>query len=98
MTSDELVSAMRSALAAERDAIRRLDSAAVDEASHLKEKLLEAVLRTGPADRLPLLEGLLLVRDELKRNLVLLAHARDCMRDAHLHAQALGKSRMSIQL
>ncbi len=98
-TSDEFVASMRAVLATERDAIRRLDSAAVDRASRAKEALLAEVLGTDAAQRSPLLEGLSVVRDELKRNLVLLAHARDCLRDALLHAQPDGVgARISIHL
>lgn len=98
MTAGELVQAMRALLSAERKAIRRLDSAAVEQSSQAKEALLAEVLRADPSERAPLLEGLALVHAELTRNLVLLAHARDCMRDAILHAQSEGGTRVSIQL
>lgn len=101
MTTDELVSTMRTVLAAERDAIRRLDSKAVGEAARTKEELLATISGATGEDRRALLQGLALVRDELHRNLVLLAHARDCVREAITFATPSGTgpgARVSIQL
>ena len=98
-TAGELVTSMCAILAAEREGIRRLDSSAVERASRSKEVLMAEVERADPVDRVRLLEGLAIVRDEMKRNLVLLAHARDCTRAAILHAQSEGAVVLvSIQL
>lgn len=82
MTAEELLRTMRSVLVQEREAIRRLDADAVGRATHAKEQCLTAV-RSAPADqRAALVAALGELRDELRRNLVLLAHARDYLRDA----------------
>jgi len=82
MTAEELLRTMRSVLVQEREAIRCLDADAVGRATHAKEQCLTAV-RAAPADqRAALIAALGELRDELRRNLVLLAHARDYLRDA----------------
>ena len=77
-----VVDELRAVLAAERDAIRRLDGPAVTRASEEKERILAAIQGAPPAERAPLLASLREVREDIRKNLVLLAHARDCMRDA----------------
>ena len=81
MSPPDLLRELRSVLETERDAIRRLDSARITEASRRKEALVAIVAGVEP-ERTPLLHALAEVRGDLKRNLVLLAHARDFVRDA----------------
>jgi hypothetical protein len=82
MTAEELLVSMRAALAREREAIRRLDIEAVTEVAATKEAVL-ARLREAPAtDRPALVAAIEELKPELRRNLVLLAHARDCLRQA----------------
>jgi hypothetical protein len=73
---------LRAVLEAERDAIRRLDSERIMEASRSKEALVAIVAGAAEPERTPLLHALAELRVDLKRNLVLLAHARDFVRDA----------------
>jgi hypothetical protein len=82
MTADELVAAMRTILAEEREAIRKLDAPRVLEASGVKEDILRRLQGTPPTERTALRDALAELRGELKRNLVLLAHARAVVRDA----------------
>jgi hypothetical protein len=82
MSPDQLLSELRAVLANERIAIRKLDSKTVIEAALAKTALLAEVTKATGEERQALLGALALVRDELKRNLLLLAHARDCVREA----------------
>jgi hypothetical protein len=67
-------------LAEEREALRRVDAARVLSAASEKERLVQAMVEASPSEAdAPRLQQ---VRDELRRNGVLLAHARDCLRDA----------------
>ncbi len=101
MAPDALLAELRAILAVERDAIRRLDSAAIVIASQHKEALLAIVMNAGETERTPMLNALAQVREELKRNLVLLAHARDLVRDAVARSRPRGAApgvRISVQL
>lgn len=82
MTPDELIQTMREVLEQERDGIRRLDAAAVTTATERKEQIMKTLLDTPATERVPLISALGELRNELRRNLVLLAHARDYFRDA----------------
>jgi hypothetical protein len=82
MGPDELLRTMRAALAEERDALRRLDVEGVTRATAAKERVLARMLETPPAERPPLIAALAELKNELRQNLVLLAHARDSVRDA----------------
>ena len=82
MTPDELIQTMRETLEQERDGIRRLDVAAVTKATARKEEIMKNLLEAPPAERAPLITALGELRNDLRRNLVLLAHARDYLRDA----------------
>lgn len=82
MKPSEFLEQMKSILADERDAIRRLDVKGVMEAGARKERLLESVRDVHDKDKRQLSSALVEVRGELRRNLVLLAHARDYLRDA----------------
>jgi hypothetical protein len=101
MSPDQLLSELRAVLANERIAIRKLDSKTVIEAALAKTVLLAEVTKATGEERQALLGALALVRDDLKRNLLLLAHARDCVREALACAtpQKSGTSRrLSIAL
>ena len=95
MTAEELLTTMRAALASERDAIRRLDVEAVNEAAATKEKILGALSDAPASERPALVEALAELKVELRRNLVLLAHARDYLREA---VELFGKSRLDARL
>jgi hypothetical protein len=82
MTPDELLQTMREVLEQERDGIRRLDASAVTKATDRKEEIMKNLLDAPPAERAPLIAALGELRNDLRRNLVLLAHARDYLRDA----------------
>jgi hypothetical protein len=95
MSPEELLAEMRAALESERDAIRRLDAEAVIQASATKEKILEA-LQSAPASERPALASALgQLKFELRRNLVLLAHARDYLREA---VELFGRGRLDAKL
>lgn len=101
MNAEELLTQMRAVLATERDAIRRLDSATVAESAKKKEALLAAVSGATDADKPALVQALAAVREDLKRNLVLLAHARDCVKEAiTIATPRAGRpgGRLSVQL
>ncbi|MDB4942421.1 MAG: hypothetical protein JWP97_1955 [Labilithrix sp.] len=82
MAPDTLLEELRAVLKAEREAIRRLDTATIMTASEKKEALLAVVVGASDADKPALCMVLAQVRDDLKRNLVLLAHAREFVREA----------------
>lgn len=98
--SPDLVAEMRRLLAEERDAIRRLDAQKVESVARAKEALLASLRSTQPTDREAAAQALGELRAELRRNLVLLAHARDCMRDAisHVRPTSGGSGRVCIRL
>ena len=82
MSPAELLRELRAVLEAERGAIRRLDHDGIVAATRSKEALVTIVAGAAEPERTPLLRALAEVRGDLKRNLVLLAHARDFVRDA----------------
>jgi hypothetical protein len=101
MDAPSMLHELRAVLADERDAIRRLDSQGIVLASKRKEDLIKVIAAAVEPERTPMLQVLSQVRSELKRNLVLLAHARDLVRDAieRTRAQQGGPgARVSIQL
>ena len=95
MNAEQLVTDMRAALAAERDAIRRLDVQAVNEAAATKEKLLGTLKDAPASDRAALVAALGELKMDLRRNLVLLAHARDYLRET---VELFGKGRLDAKL
>ena len=82
MKPEEFLTQMKSVLAEERTAIRKLDVKAVTAAGQRKEELLKAMANAPEADKRALVAVLMELKVELRRNLVLLAHARDYVRDA----------------
>ena len=82
MSPEGFLVQMRTALQDERDAIRRLDVKAVTAAGIAKEQILKSVMDAPAEHRKALAGALFELKGELRRNLVLLAHARDYLRDA----------------
>ena len=82
MKSQDFRAEMKAVLVEERDALRRLDVKGVTAASLRKEELLASVTNVPEDERQDLVAVLAELKVELRRNLVLLAHARDCLRDA----------------
>lgn len=89
MKVQDFVVQMKKTLADERMAIRSLDHKGVTQAALMKEALLKAVSDCPPEDRAELANALKELKGELRRNLVLLAHTRDYLRDA---AQVVAKN------
>lgn len=82
MTAHAAADELRALLSEERLAIRKLDSAAVAAAAERKQQLLEVLTACAVDDRATVLSELGALVPELRRNGVLLAHARDFLRDA----------------
>jgi hypothetical protein len=84
---------LEAVLGAERAAIRKLDAGRVLELALEIEKLV-AALRAAPPPRAPGQRPpparMRKLADDLRRNAVLLAHARDCIRDVVGGAGAAG--------
>lgn len=95
MKAEQLVTSMRATLAAEREAIRRLDVQGVNAAAAAKEKLLGALKDAPTSERAALVAALGELKTELRRNLVLLAHARDYLRET---VELFGKGRLDAEL
>jgi len=77
----EVLDALMSTLAEERAAIRRFDTAAVERTASEKQRLADEISAMSTADLAPFSRKLLLLRAELRRNGVLLAHARTCVEE-----------------
>jgi len=88
MDRDSVLSRLEALLAEERACIVALDAPGVERASDEKQALLDA-LRDGPALDAALRARVEALRPALQHNLILLAHARDALRDA-LAALRLG--------
>lgn len=83
MTAEELRDSLKTALANEREAIRRLDVAGVTRAAADKERMMAVLIKTtDPSLKAELVAVIGELKAELRRNLILLAHTRDCIRDA----------------
>jgi len=91
---------MKTVLVNEREAIRRLDAEGVARAASEKERVMTALLATkDETERKQLIEVLGELKSELRRNLVLLAHARDYLRDAiELCRPTSGRPRLAAKL
>jgi len=81
VTPRELVDALSKVLESERAAIRKLDTEGVRAAATQKETLAKALGELTPADLATVAGSLPSLRAELRRNGVLLAHARKCVDD-----------------
>lgn len=78
-TARETVDALLLVLAEERAAIRRVDTSAVASAARTKEQLAKELGAISLAELVTVSTKLPLLRAELRRNGVLLAHARACV-------------------
>ncbi|HSO36133.1 MAG TPA: hypothetical protein VLT33_26580 [Labilithrix sp.] len=98
MTPEATLGELRSVLEMERAAIRRLDTAGITAASRSKEALIAVIAAAVEPERTPMLQALAQVRGDIKRNLVLLAHARDFVREAAETVRKRSGPRVTIQL
>jgi hypothetical protein len=80
-TAKETVQSLLAILEEERAAIRKLDGAAVDRAAAAKEKLVGTLTSIPTSDLATIAGDLPLLRAELRRNGILLAHARSCLNE-----------------
>ena len=81
MTAEELLEQIEALLTAERAAIRQLESATVEECAMEKERLFHS-LKPKLVNRADLRPRIVRVMRMARQNCVLLAYARDCVRDA----------------
>ncbi len=81
MSADQILDQIEALLTSERAAIRQLDSAAVEECAHEKERLF-AELKRALVGRSDLHARIVRVMRMARQNCLLLAYARDCVRDA----------------
>jgi hypothetical protein len=82
MSADEILAEFKIVLADERAAIRKADAKGVLLTAAKKENLAAALVDCGAWTNSELLDGLTKLVEELRTNGVLLAHARDILRDA----------------
>jgi hypothetical protein len=82
VTGKAAVQALLEVLAEERKAIRTLDGAAVEQAATKKEELVGELREMTATELLEEARNLALLRAELRRNSILLAHARACLKEA----------------
>ena len=93
-TAKESIHALLAVLEQERAAIRTLDGAAVGRAASAKEELVKQLTACTAEDLASAATDLPLLRAELRRNGVLLAHARSCINEViELSAPRLGGAR-----
>jgi hypothetical protein len=97
MNAEEFVAQMKKTLADERNAIRTLDVKGVTQAAAKKEALVKAVSNPAPEDRAALAAALKDLKLELRRNLILLAHVRDYIRDAVILVNVKNPRRPRLQ-
>jgi hypothetical protein len=91
MTLDAALGRLESLLEQEREAIRKVDADGIVRLSEEKESLMQLILQGGLAERADLRQRFERLVDGLGRNGVLLAHARNCVRDVvQLGATASG--------
>ncbi len=79
---DEIFTQLEELLIRERAAIQRVDAEKVASATAEKEALFDELVGSGIEIRPDLAPRLRNIIGELRRNVVLLAHGRDCLRDA----------------
>lgn len=92
LMADELLQTMRAALADEREGIIRFDAAVVGRANDAKQTVLKRLHETPAAERGPLLAALDQLKPALRCNLILLTHARACLREAREDDEAAVKA------
>ncbi len=81
-TASEAIAALFLVLEEERAAIRRIDARAVEEAARRKEAIAAQLAEHAPADLAGHIPSITQLRAELRRNGILLAHARSCLQQA----------------
>jgi len=81
MQVEEIVQKLDRLLEEERAAIRALDGASLDRTAREKESLAEALRASPRADLLRQAPAVKRLSTSLRRNAVLLVHARDALRD-----------------
>ncbi len=79
----KLLKDLLATLEIERTAIRKLDGATVQEAARFKEACVATLATFDASELTPHIQDVALVRAELRRNGVLLAHARSCLREVN---------------
>jgi hypothetical protein len=79
---DDTIAALLSVLAEERAAIRRLDTSAIVKAAGDKEVLAKRMSAMSVEQLAPASAAMAGLRAELRRNGILLAHARACVAQA----------------
>ena len=77
--AQDAIAALLAVLAEERAAIRRLDTGAITKAAHDKEALATRMSSMTAEHLAPAATELKTLRAELRRNGILLAHARACV-------------------
>jgi hypothetical protein len=82
---EEIAKRIEHLLEQERAAIRALDGASLEESGREKAALVEALKALSPAELARGADSLKRLSGSLRRNAILLAHARDALRDV-LHA------------
>lgn len=87
MTKDQLLERMRGILAAERDALKRLDGLAMECASDAKEAVLAELTAVPYEARAPYIEALCELQPELRENMILLTQAAALIADARRKAR-----------
>ncbi len=90
MTPRDALARLAALLEEERVALRMLDAAKVAALAEEKAAIVEALQDGRDQFDRPLTEALAPLVAELRRNCVLLAHARDVVRDAVEHARRGG--------
>ena len=98
MNAEELVRTRRAALESEREAIRRLDREGVTQAAATKEQILTRVHDAPASERPALVAALSDLKIELRQNLLLLAHARDYLREAIELCHPSGRGRLEAKV
>lgn len=95
MIANDTLRSLETLLEEERAAIRRLDASRVEEIAQKKEALVATLASLPVADRARVTEDLRSLRGTLQRNAILLAHARDLIRDATGPTRRLPGARFS---
>lgn len=79
---EQTIEGLLAVLEEERRAIRRIDARAVEETARRKEALAAELGEHTPAELAGHAKSITQLRSELRRNGILLAHARSCLQQA----------------
>lgn len=91
LDAKQVIDDLLEVLVVERQAIRTLDGAAVADAAKAKELFAEQI---ASVDVSGFRDELAVLRSELRRNGILLAHARTCLREASSLSQNRVKTKV----